>query len=254
MVKRQLVSYSYTCDVCGGAISDGDSATRKISWEGTAYVVDVCDDHGSLLSDLLTQLKSFVDAGTRTTGRRGRRPAAVAASTSRATRGTGASAAGSSPKRGDLSAVRAWARESGMKVSERGRIPGDLLAAYDAANNGSPAPEAASAESSAAPSAPAADASSTVTATASRAPRTRRASATAKKASATKSSGSAKRGDLGAVRAWARENGRTVNERGRVSADLLAAYDAANDGGSAPAPAPARARVRRPRKAATAAS
>lgn len=31
--------------------------------------------------------------------------------------------------------------------------------------------------------------------------------------------------DLGAVREWARANGHTVNERGRVSAAILEAYD-----------------------------
>jgi hypothetical protein len=34
--------------------------------------------------------------------------------------------------------------------------------------------------------------------------------------------------DLGAVREWARANGHTVSERGRVAADILEAYDAAN--------------------------
>jgi hypothetical protein len=243
MVKQQLVSYSYTCDVCGGTISDGDSATRRLSWEGTAYVVDVCDSHASLLGELLTQLRSFVDAGTRVSGRRGRRPAAVTTSTSRAPRGRGAVAAGTTAKRGDLSAVRAWARENGHQVSERGRIPGGLLAAYDAANSG---PASTPAPAAAPESAPAESSSQPATAAASRAPRGRRASA-----STSKSGTAPKRGDLSAVRAWARENGLKVSERGRIPGDLLAAYDAANNGGAA-APAPA-ARKRRPRKVAPAA-
>jgi hypothetical protein len=55
MVKRQLVSYSYTCDVCGDTIpdSDSDSATRKVTWEGGEYVLDVCANHGAALSELL---------------------------------------------------------------------------------------------------------------------------------------------------------------------------------------------------------
>ncbi len=36
----------------------------------------------------------------------------------------------------------------------------------------------------------------------------------------------ARRTDLAAVRAWAKEQGYEVSERGRVSADLLEAYDA----------------------------
>ncbi len=248
MVKRQLVSYSYTCDVCGGTISDGESATRKVSWEGTAYVVDLCDSHGSQLGDLLTQLKSFVDAGTRVTGRRGRRPAAVATAASRPPRSRGTSTGGTTAKRGDLSAVRAWARESGRQVSERGRIPRDLLAAYDAANSSTsssaPAAEAAPAEAS---STPAASSPPAATAAAAKAPRARRASA-----STSKSATAAKRNDLGAVRAWARENGLKVSDRGRIPGDLLAAYEAAGNGSSASA-TPA-ARKRRPRKSAAAAS
>ena len=34
--------------------------------------------------------------------------------------------------------------------------------------------------------------------------------------------------DLGAVRAWATENGFTVAERGRISADVIEAYNAAH--------------------------
>lgn len=34
--------------------------------------------------------------------------------------------------------------------------------------------------------------------------------------------------DTGAIRTWARSNGYNVSERGRISADVLAAYQAAN--------------------------
>ncbi|WP_181698946.1 Lsr2 family protein [Nocardia sp. GTS18] len=39
---------------------------------------------------------------------------------------------------------------------------------------------------------------------------------------------SSRRNDLAAIRDWARKNGHTVSDRGRVSADLIAAYDAAS--------------------------
>ena len=41
-------------------------------------------------------------------------------------------------------------------------------------------------------------------------------------------SGGAKRADLGAVREWARANGYEVSERGRLSANVLAAFEAAH--------------------------
>jgi hypothetical protein len=37
-----------------------------------------------------------------------------------------------------------------------------------------------------------------------------------------------KRSDLGAVREWARANGHDVSDRGRISADIQAAYDKAH--------------------------
>jgi hypothetical protein len=135
--------------VCSDTIpdSEGESSTRKLSWEGTDYVVDVCATHAAELSDVLIQLKGYVDAGHRGTVRRGRRPSALAAAASsspRAPRGrreaTSTASSGTAPKRGDLGTILAWARENGLKVSERGRIPGSLLAAYDEANS-APAPE-----------------------------------------------------------------------------------------------------------------
>jgi hypothetical protein len=38
------------------------------------------------------------------------------------------------PARHDQSDVRAWARGQGLKVSDRGRIPADVLAQYEAAH------------------------------------------------------------------------------------------------------------------------
>jgi hypothetical protein len=248
MVKRQLVSYSYTCDVCGDTITDGDNATRKITWEGDAYAVDVCDEHRTQLSDLLTELKTFVNSGSRASGGRGRRPAAVTASTPRAARGAGGSAGGPGPKRGDLGAVRAWARDQGRPVSARGRVGGDVLAAYDAADHDKPTPKAT--PELAAEESPNTEATTTLTAAASRAPRRMRA-APAKKAPVAAKKASPKRGDLGAVRAWARETGLKVSERGRITGDVLDAYDAAhNSGNDTPTSTPTRPRSRRPRKAA----
>jgi hypothetical protein len=40
--------------------------------------------------------------------------------------------------------------------------------------------------------------------------------------------GGQRRGDLSVVRDWARKNGHHVSDRGRISANILAAYDKAN--------------------------
>jgi Lsr2 len=250
MAKRQVVSYNYTCDVCGGTIpeSDGDSATHKFSWEGSDYLVDVCSTHAVELDDILAQLKNFVAAGQRASGRRGRKPGgAAAASAPKASRdrrsGASAATAATAPKRGDLGAVRAWARQSGLSVSERGRVPASLLEAYDAANS---APAPVDEPVAAAESAPA-----TTVATTPKKARARRTSAPAAAPSTDK------RTDLAAVRAWARETGIGVSARGRIPGSLLEAYDAAHAGAEAPAaeeaaPAAAPTRKRGGRKAAPA--
>jgi hypothetical protein len=154
MAKRQVVSYSYTCDVCGDPIpeSDVDTASRKVSWEGTDYVIDVCAAHGSRLGELLGQLKGFVDAGNRAGARRGRRPGVASSAAPKAPRGrkaaTSTSTAGTGPKRDDLGNIRSWARANGHTVNERGRVPAAVLAAYDDAHS-APAPAPASAPASA---------------------------------------------------------------------------------------------------------
>jgi len=143
MAKKQVVSYSYTCDVCGNEIpeTEADGASRKVSWEGTDYVLDVCATHGSELTGVLAQLKGFVDVAHRAGGGRGRR-AATASSTAttrspRPRRAAPATAASGAPKRSDLASIRSWAQANGHTVGDRGRIPAAIIAAYDASKNGS---------------------------------------------------------------------------------------------------------------------
>jgi Lsr2 len=50
------------------------------------------------------------------------------------TAGRSSRGASSSPRKQDQSAVREWARGEGLKVSDRGRIPAEVLARYEAAH------------------------------------------------------------------------------------------------------------------------
>jgi hypothetical protein len=56
----------------------------------------------------------------------------------------------------------------------------------------------------------------------------RRAGAAKSSSSRRRAAGSAKRGDLTAVREWARANGHNVSDRGRISAEIQSAYDKAH--------------------------
>jgi hypothetical protein len=136
MARQQVVRYTYMCDVCGAEIPEGDApaASRKFSWGGAEYQVDVCSVHQMLLTDTLDKLKDYVDAGRRKAG--GRRRAGLSAGVGTA-RGRGSRSAGRASgghRRNDLGAVRAWALSNGYQLGDRGRIAASIVEAYDAAH------------------------------------------------------------------------------------------------------------------------
>lgn len=151
MARQQVVSVTYTCDVCGDEIpeSDAEGAAQSLGWEDADYTVDLCATHQAELADILDQLKMFADAGQRSGPARRRatpaKAAAVAPSTAGAspTRGRrrsgAASSAPASSRRRDLPAIRSWAQEHGHQVGERGRLPGRVVAAYDQFHSSNPA-------------------------------------------------------------------------------------------------------------------
>ena len=104
-----------TDDVQGG----NAPATQTITFalDGVSYVIDLGDDNVARLR---------ADFATWTSHARGR----AGTKGRRATGGRSATASS-----GRTAAVRAWARESGHEVSDRGRIKADVLAAYDAAQH-----------------------------------------------------------------------------------------------------------------------
>ncbi len=95
---------------------DGGTADETVgfSLDGVAYEIDLSSDNAGKLRDALAP---FVGAARRAGGRRGRTRAAA-----------------SSRARSDTTAVREWARGQGLKVSDRGRIPSDILAKYEEAH------------------------------------------------------------------------------------------------------------------------
>ncbi len=100
---------------------DGLDASETVSFalDGVDYEIDLSDKHAAELRDALSL---YIGHGRRTGGRRksGRRASAAASAPS----GDAASAAD----------IRAWARENGYDVPERGRVSADVREAYAAAN------------------------------------------------------------------------------------------------------------------------
>ena len=94
---------------------DGSPATETVSFglDGKTYEIDLNDKNAGKLRD---GLAAYVAAARSTGGRRG---------------GRKASATNLGPSARE---VRDWARSNGYSVPDRGRIPADVRAAFDAAN------------------------------------------------------------------------------------------------------------------------
>jgi hypothetical protein len=100
---------------------DNSDAVETVSFalDGVDYEIDLSEQHAG---ELRNALSLYIGHGRRTGGRRrsGRRSSAPAATGN----GDGASAA----------VIRAWARENGWDVPERGRVSAEVREAYAAAN------------------------------------------------------------------------------------------------------------------------
>lgn len=107
---------------------DGQEAEETVEFgiDGRNYEIDLSGANANKLRDIFAQ---FVGAARRLGGR-ARRSTATA---------TPAPAAAAAPRRGTVDreqnqAIRDWARKHEFKVSDRGRIPSNVLTAYHQAN------------------------------------------------------------------------------------------------------------------------
>jgi Lsr2 len=100
---------------------DGDTADETVEFgiDGKNYEIDLSKSNAGKLRDALA---SYVAAARRSGGRR------------RGGSTTGAAARRPSIDREQNQAIRDWARKRGMKVSDRGRIPAEVLDAYHQEN------------------------------------------------------------------------------------------------------------------------
>jgi hypothetical protein len=121
MAQKLVVSL---VDDLDGTSSD-DISTVNFALDGANYEIDLNDRNAERLRDTLER---FIIAARRTGGRV-KRPAA---STGPATRPTAS--------REQTKAVREWAKRAGHQVSDRGRIPADVVAAFEEAH-ATPAPK-----------------------------------------------------------------------------------------------------------------
>src|SRR5689334_16302514 len=106
---------------------DGSDAAGTVSFglDGRAYEIDLSDDNAARLRD---SLAAFI-AAARKSG------AAKAAGGRRTPKMTATSGPRSQPlDREQSAAIRAWARQNGHQISDRGRIPKTVVDAFQAAH------------------------------------------------------------------------------------------------------------------------
>jgi hypothetical protein len=98
---------------------DGTPGASRVSfaYRGASYEIDLSEQHQA---ELGAALAPFIVAARKTGRGSGRADGRTA--TTRIGRGQ------------NLTAVRAWAREQGLEVSDRGRVPIDVQKAYDEAH------------------------------------------------------------------------------------------------------------------------
>jgi hypothetical protein len=109
----QKVSVTFACDYDSKEIPDGEQMTRAFSLDGRDYEIDLCEKHSQKFDEVL---KRFSDRARRATGR-----------VTRTKRRTAA-------HRQHSAEVRAWAKRSGIDVSDRGRIPAQVIKRYEASH------------------------------------------------------------------------------------------------------------------------
>lgn len=104
---------------------DGGEATETVAFglDGTSYEIDLSKGNAGKLRDTLSDYVGHA----RKAGRGGATARRGGAAAPRRSNG----AAGAGNRTGE---IRAWAREQGMKVNERGRLSGEVVAAYETAH------------------------------------------------------------------------------------------------------------------------
>ena len=110
----QKITTLFIDDIDGGAAE----GTVRFALDGTEYEIDLNAEHSD---ELRSALGKYVTHARKVggTARRGGRVAG------RAGRGAGSTL--------NTTEIRNWARENGFDIKDRGRVPADLVAKYQAA-------------------------------------------------------------------------------------------------------------------------
>lgn len=107
----RAVTTIITCDMCAGNDNAKDAATTyAFTYNNTNYEIDLCPEHGGRFEG---ELSTWIGLARRVDARKRR-------STGNATR--------------NLKEVRVWAKGHGYTLGDRGRIPREVMDAFDVAS------------------------------------------------------------------------------------------------------------------------
>ena len=107
----QKVSVTFACDYDSKEIPSGEQLTRTFSLDGRDYEIDLCEKHNQKFDEVM---KRFAERARRASTKVGRTKRRTTAHRRRSAE------------------IRAWAKRSGMEVSDRGRIPSQVIQNYEA--------------------------------------------------------------------------------------------------------------------------
>lgn len=113
-MARKVV-YQLVDDIDGTVLDEGKGETVKFALDGVDYEIDLTDNRAAELREALSE---YIASARRVGGRQ--------------QRGTRTQLPATGPKR-DLAAIRKWARANGHEVADRGRIPQNIIDAFDEA-------------------------------------------------------------------------------------------------------------------------
>jgi len=105
-------------DLDGSRLDDGEGTTVTFAYQGAEYTIDLSQQHLDEFNDAMAK---YIGAAQKISGRR----TSSSSASPRSTRST------TKPDKNQLGAIRAWARENGYQVSDRGRISQEVIDAYN---------------------------------------------------------------------------------------------------------------------------
>jgi hypothetical protein len=122
LARREIIEV--TCDICGAVVDSAVVGPKSFGVDGQRYTIDLCVTH---INEFDKAVAPFAAKARTATAGASRSPVRR-----RRSRSAGRS--------GDPKAIRAWARNNGFpSVSDRGRVPGEILRAWQAAQGGTAA-------------------------------------------------------------------------------------------------------------------